>query len=157
MPETFRCSACHLALPAEAFTWSTARRQDMCRTCRRSYNRRYAVLNADRRREYYRQRRALRRDKGRALVAAAKASGCVDCGEADATVLDFDHVREPKRANVADLVAFGSPPSTVAKEIAKCEVVCANCHAIRTGERKPNYRTRQGIDSSPTAGPYPSG
>lgn len=61
--------------------------------------------------------------------------GCTDCGyDADPIALDFDHVDE-KRFSVAD----NGKRVSVARlldELSRCEVVCANCHRIRTRERR---------------------
>ena len=65
------------------------------------------------------------------VVATLRHSGCVDCGEADPVVLDFDHVGE-KRGSVPRLAQFGHSLATLEAEIAKCEVRCGNCHRIRT-------------------------
>lgn len=75
----------------------------------------------------------------RAIVDAAKAGGCVDCGHVDTDhpeVFDFDHIGDDKSANVGRFVTKGSVDDLLA-EIAKCEVVCANCHRIRTRTRVP--------------------
>lgn len=61
--------------------------------------------------------------------------------------MQFDHVRGQKKTNVAMMVKTGRPISTIAAEIAKCEVVCANCHAIRTFERN-QYAEPAGYDES---------
>jgi hypothetical protein len=60
---------------------------------------------------------------------------CIDCGEADARVLEFDHVRGKKDQNVAEMVRGGTAWQRIASEIAKCEVRCANCHRRRTVEQ----------------------
>lgn len=58
---------------------------------------------------------------------------CVDCGEADPIVLDFDHRdRKTKRMGVADMVAQCMSIATIMSEIAKCDVRCANCHRRKT-------------------------
>lgn len=63
--------------------------------------------------------------------------GCTDCGWAEhPRGLDWDHVRGVKTAQVADLVAFSPSWPRVLEEIAKCQCVCANCHRIRTAERR---------------------
>jgi hypothetical protein len=54
----------------------------------------------------------------------------VDCGEDDIVVLQFDHQGD-KTANVARLMTMASI-TAIAAEIAKCQVVCANCHTRRT-------------------------
>ncbi|MFD0397752.1 hypothetical protein ACFVHI_06680 [Kitasatospora sp. NPDC127121] len=65
------------------------------------------------------------------------ARGCADCGWSEwARGLDWDHVRGAKSANVSQLIADRKPWSEIAVEIAKCEVVCANCHRIRTAIRR---------------------
>lgn len=61
---------------------------------------------------------------------------CVDCGiNYPYYVMDFDHVRGVKHANVMELVSTLSKKK-IDEEIAKCEIVCSNCHRIRTHMRK---------------------
>jgi hypothetical protein len=58
---------------------------------------------------------------------------CVDCGERDPVVLDFDHVRGVKKAGVCFLANIGTASlETLRAEIEKCEVRCANCHRRKT-------------------------
>jgi hypothetical protein len=57
-----------------------------------------------------------------------------DCGEGDPVVLDFDHVRGEKLFSVSKGLTDRSFDTLVA-EMAKCEVVCANCHRRRTARR----------------------
>lgn len=63
---------------------------------------------------------------------------CVDCAETNLVVLDFDHLRD-KRWNVTYMVSAGFPWSTIALEIAKCQVLCANCHRIKTARERGFY------------------
>lgn len=58
---------------------------------------------------------------------------CVDCGESDIIVLDFDHIRD-KVGNISDLVRNGNK-EILLREIEKCEIRCANCHRRKTAER----------------------
>ena len=51
--------------------------------------------------------------------------------------MDFDHVRGKKHANVMELIPSLSKKK-IDEEIAKCEIVCSNCHRIRTHMRKIN-------------------
>lgn len=58
--------------------------------------------------------------------------GCVDCGyNKHPSALDFDHVEGVKDLNVC----FSKSITQAKREIEKCEVVCANCHRIRTYNR----------------------
>lgn len=63
--------------------------------------------------------------------------GCADCGirSDHPEIYDFDHLPgTEKKANIATLVTRG-PWDALLAEIAKCEVVCANCHRIRSKGR----------------------
>lgn len=61
---------------------------------------------------------------------------CMDCKEHfPYYVMDFDHVRGHKHANVMELIPTLSKKK-IDEEIAKCEIVCSNCHRIRTHMRK---------------------
>ena len=61
---------------------------------------------------------------------------CIDCGiNYPYYVMDFDHVRGVKQANVMELVSTLSKKK-IDEEIAKCEIVCSNCHRIRTHIRR---------------------
>ena len=67
---------------------------------------------------------------------------CVDCGiNYPYYVMDFDHVRGVKHANVMELVSTLSK-KRIDQEIAKCEIVCSNCHRIRTHMRKMAKRNK---------------
>ena len=67
-------------------------------------------------------------------VREAKNKPCTDCGHSfPYYVMDFDHIRE-KSFTIARSVGSAGMPKTLA-EIAKCEVICANCHRIRTHGR----------------------
>jgi hypothetical protein len=60
---------------------------------------------------------------------------CVDCGEGDICVLDFDHEDPTQKVEeVSRLAGFGIAWERVEAEIAKCSVRCANCHRRRTAE-----------------------
>jgi len=68
---------------------------------------------------------------------------CIDCGESDPIVLTFDHVRGEKRDNVSEMIGCGLGLETIKAEIEKCDVVCYNCHAIRTHERQESNRWKR--------------
>ncbi len=71
----------------------------------------------------------------RDLVRAAKERPCVDCGNRfPYYVMDFDHVDGAKVMIVSKLANMGGTERLL-KEIAKCEVVCANCHRVRSWNR----------------------
>ena len=65
---------------------------------------------------------------------------CVDCGEDDWVVLEFDHVRGKKKKAVTLIASSSYSLDTLKKEIAKCEVRCCNCHRRRTLTNIGSYR-----------------
>jgi hypothetical protein len=65
---------------------------------------------------------------------------CVDCGEKDIVVLQFDHVRGKRKNDVTGMSTLSL--KNILLEIAKCEVVCANCHTRRTAKRANTIRWR---------------
>jgi hypothetical protein len=68
------------------------------------------------------------------LAEIKESSGCKDCGESNPIVLDFDHLKD-KKYNISRMIHDGFSWKAIKKEIEKCEVVCANCHRIRTHNR----------------------
>ena len=95
----------------------------------------------DKEKQYARQK--LHRDKNAEnLWALLTISSCKDCKTYDPRVLEFDHLKD-KSFNVSRAVS-GSTRSweTILAEIKKCDIVCANCHRIRTQERG-NYKRNQ--------------
>ena len=74
----------------------------------------------------------------RYLLEYFKSNPCVDCGEADPLVLEFDHLKD-KRFDIG----AGLPDRNWEKlleEMEKCDVVCANCHRRRTARRLGSVR-----------------
>lgn len=134
------CGACMQSKPTSEFNRRTASwdgLDSICRDCNRAKARAYYARNRE---AHIRrivagkhERRARALDLvGRHLITHP----CVDCGETDIRVLDFDH-REgsDKGAEVMRLAQGGHGRARVAAEIAKCDVRCRNCHAIVTYER----------------------
>lgn len=80
-----------------------------------------------------RETRAVRVNRNRQLVwTYLLQHPCVDCGEADPIVLEFDHVRDVKSAEISKMVKDGLGWNRISQEILKCDVRCANCHRRRT-------------------------
>lgn len=65
------------------------------------------------------------------ILEYLKTHPCVDCGETDIIVLQFDHIRGEKRFQISSAV-YTKKWHLIEDEIKKCEVRCANCHKRRT-------------------------
>jgi hypothetical protein len=73
--------------------------------------------------------------KAREKINELKAHPCVDCGfQFPPVAMDFDHVRGTKTASIGRMASFTW--SRVVAEVAKCDLVCACCHRIRTRTRR---------------------
>lgn len=68
------------------------------------------------------------------VIEYLKSHPCVDCGITDIRVLQFDHKELVGHDGKRVSSHYGSMKKLIA-EIDKCEVRCANCHMIRTGEQ----------------------
>ena len=84
------------------------------------------------------QKRERLRERTELLLAYFEANPCRDCGETDPVVLEFDHLRD-KLFNIGGRLAYYKWES-ILEEIAKCDVVCANCHRRRTAWRQGSIR-----------------
>jgi hypothetical protein len=138
------CRACGQEKPEDQFNWkyeSKGVRCATCRDCMQAYIRDHYRRNVD----YYVKK--ARRNNKRYHKAAQKrlheylsTHPCVDCGESDPIVLEFDHVDQgTKRAEVSRMVSSILSWDTITKEVAKCEVRCANCHRRRTAKQRGYY------------------
>ena len=89
------------------------------------------------------EKNAQKAKRNRALVELAKAGGCVDCGLDEPDILEFDHVPErgEKLRDIGPMVASGAGVAVLLAELAKCDVVCPNCHRRRTNVRRQFGRT----------------
>ena len=67
------------------------------------------------------------------LFTYLKQNPCVDCGESDIIVLEFDHKDGvDKKFNIGDAARKSTSLKAVVSEVAKCDVRCANCHRRKT-------------------------
>lgn len=63
-------------------------------------------------------------------------TACADCGHNyPYFVMDFDHLESSKKTNIISFLASTGRIGALKKELEKCEVVCANCHRLRTHNR----------------------
>jgi hypothetical protein len=137
-----RCNRCGDLKPVAEFAWkqkSRGQRLKHCRACQARYHRKHYEQHRD---QYI--ARAARRTQGlvaeraRYLIKLFRERPCVDCGESDPLVLEFDHVAD-KNFSIARGLRSRSWEA-VLKEMAKCDVVCANCHRRRTALRAGSVR-----------------
>lgn len=138
------CNGCHQDRDIEDFNFkdrTKGTRQALCRFCIAEYGRKHYKNNKqvyiDKAKNRNKRISEANRTK---LFAYLSEHPCVDCGETDVYVLEFDHVRGKKSNDIAKMVMDGYSWSTIEAEIAKCEVRCANCHRIKESEKGSSWR-----------------
>lgn len=90
----------------------------------------------------------VKQEKRAWLINYLEERPCVDCGESDPVVLEFDHVRGEKKANVSGLMGRRGSLIRLQEEVAKCEVRCANCHRRVTARRGGWYTGWSEVEQS---------
>lgn len=135
-----KCTECLLLKPEENFAWRSktkGTRHKKCKACQKSYFSQHYQNN----KEYYKSKvdsnRFSLKERNREFIREyLKNNPCIDCGNSDVRVLQFDHKElknaDPNRKRFSEIMT--SRPKII-EEIAKCDVRCANCHMIRTAEQ----------------------
>jgi hypothetical protein len=130
------CPDCQQQLDVKHFGSNKARPdglQSHCRACKKTSQAAWYLKNKERHVKNVRLRnRRVREEVFKAIFDYLCQHPCIDCGEADPLVLEFDHVIGKKSFSIGDYAKKGYSISKVLKEIAKCEVRCANCHRRKT-------------------------
>lgn len=129
-----RCTKCGLWKAPDEFPNSRTRQFSYCRECRRAYDRRYYHERGKAARSIRKRARA---KEARAWMNALKEGvPCCDCGRLfPVWVMHWDHLPGYEKLGcISEMVGNRSRNITIA-ELNKCELVCANCHVLRTTRR----------------------
>jgi hypothetical protein len=136
------CPRCAKSLPESDFGVRTnGKPQHWCRACHCQYQREYY----EKHKAYYLQLQNERVKRNRRAIREAKRVPCADCRRRyPSYVMDFDHrPGETKCFNLS--IAAGQTRLSWEKmvaEMAKCDVVCANCHRKRTHRRRKEAKAK---------------
>jgi hypothetical protein len=136
-----KCLTCNKTKPISEFSIHSIRSTSEvkfhahCRSCTRTKSRKYYAEHPEQQKRVKTSRNEQREARRQFIWSYLSQNPCVDCGEADIRVLDFDHIRGVKRFNVSGQGrAFGM--KALQEEIDKCVVRCANCHRKKTAEEE---------------------
>lgn len=102
--------------------------QSYCKLCRNNAAKKWRLKNPDHNKDY---RNTKRLEFTIKIIDYLEEHPCVDCGESDILVLDFDHIKD-KKNEVSRLAMGRCSWKNIMEEINKCEVRCANCHRRKT-------------------------
>lgn len=102
--------------------------QPFCRSCGNEYTKR----DYHKHKEAYAARKRKQVAENKTLIRELKSIPCTDCGISyPYYVMDFDHLRD-KECNLSSQRILSWSKKRILEEVAKCEIVCANCHRERT-------------------------
>lgn len=137
-----RCGRCRQTKELDAFAWrrqAKGQRDNYCRPCRADYKQEHYTENRQRYVDNAKKRKdVVIRERLAYLREFFSTHPCLDCGETDWVVLEFDHLSD-KLFAISREVRDRNWES-VLREMAKCDVVCANCHRRRTARRGGHLR-----------------
>lgn len=116
----------------------TGKPASYCKDCQNEYTRAHYKANKEARISHSAKTTADHRAAVRDYLNELKDVPCADCGNRFiAPVMEFDHVRGEKMFQISKAGRYGW--DKIKEEISKCDIVCANCHRIRTVLRNPEY------------------
>lgn len=132
------CGRCKQSLPLEAFNKNAKYEDGLhrdCRECKKVYQHEWYLAHRVEQLDRVRKRNQEHRKDVREWLDSLKNQPCTDCGQTyPAYVMDYDHL--PGTCKVKHVSAMGgSTKEQILEEVAKCELVCSNCHRIRTHAR----------------------
>lgn len=107
--------------------------QNICRECNSSNGKKHYKENAVKVKKRVRARNLKIISLAHEMVLSYLKKGCIDCGERDIVVLDFDHMHDKTYA-ISHMVRSAFSLESLELEISKCEVRCANCHRRKTAK-----------------------
>jgi len=128
-----KCSRCELELPLTEYTRNSSRKDGLnsaCKRCHKVYRDNHYAKNKG----YYIAKAKRFDRKVKEEIRRRKEKPCADCGKQyPYYVMQFDHLAE-KSFEIS--LGFKYGKEKLEAELAKCDVVCANCHAERTHQRQ---------------------
>lgn len=131
-----RCPKCFQYKKPELFNWKdkkNGKRHIVCSACHVIYRKIHYIRNRKKYIQKAKRWNTAQKEKIKGLLFKYLSEHpCVDCGEKDIAVLDFDH-RSEKSKEVSRMLKDSNSLELIQREIAKCEVRCANCHRRKTG------------------------
>lgn len=130
-----RCNVCHLMLPRSEFNRTASNKDGLDRRCRSCAAAWYQANKEVHKKNVRRRNDRVRAEHNGRLADYLRDHPCVDCGETDLRVLEFDHDDPAEKfGEVTRMISNSLPWRRIEAEIAKCTVRCANCHRRRTVE-----------------------
>lgn len=139
------CGTCKLIKNKDEFNKNSSNKDGLntiCRKCSNNRSKKYYSENPDYHRKNVKKRnKKIHFNIRKKIFEYLKDHPCIDCGETNVIVLEFDH-RDgvEKNFNISMAPNRGYGWEKIKNEIDKCDVRCANCHRIRTAKQFNWYK-----------------
>lgn len=114
--------------------------QNVCRTCNSKHNKKHYEKNKEKIKQRTRDRVKRIKPLAQQIILQCLKTGCIDCGEKDIVVLEFDHQGD-KKYEIARMIHEAYSLDKLEEEINKCEIRCANCHRRKTAKDQGWWKT----------------
>ena len=149
------CSKCKTEKDIKNFKRRSGNRShnyvSWCVECKQSYDRikiNEKLKDKDFANAHYAKRRLDQRLRKAFVENYLGANPCIKCGENDIEILDFDHRdRSEKEYSIAKMYSSIKSEKAIMAEIAKCDVLCGNCHRHKTMHENHSWRVVYCVDS----------
>jgi len=138
------CTKCKEKKEVELFPTANGRKDGLASWCKLCYANAAAEKYKNHAAERERKQRNFARTKEanrQKLWSYLQEHPCIDCGNFDPRVLEFDHRDDVSKTREVSIMTSWSWAS-IMEEIAKCDVRCANCHRIRTQVQFGQWRSK---------------
>ena len=140
------CTKCNRLLDETEFNWKIKdiKRSFHCKECSREYVRNHYKNNL----QYYLDKTRKRNKRIMVLCheyinSYLSSHKCIDCGENDVLVLEFDHrIRSEKSFDISRMNRQGYSLERLVEEISKCDIRCANCHRRKTAKESGSWKLK---------------
>lgn len=150
MAETQVCIKCNTKKPVDEFNWRSKKhgvRHYTCKACHSAYRRQHYLDNIEmykaKARHWNEENQAgVRMRMRRYVLEYLLEHPCVDCGEKNPIVLEFDHIKGQKLSTISELKGSITRIERLKSEMDKCVVRCANCHRRKTATERGWYRAK---------------
>lgn len=139
-----KCLRCGKTKQSTEFNWKIkgVRVASYCKECSRRYirdhytkNRKYYLLKARKR------NLRLKKDAIKYIGSFLLSHPCIDCGEDDILVLEFDHRdKKVKVGDISSIIRNSGSLEKLIEEISKCDIRCANCHRRKTARENASWK-----------------
>lgn len=119
------CTSCKTPKPLTEFAKKLKSYNSQCKTCKNNYTRSHYKEN----KLYYDNKKQNRESELKEFIRSLKLK-CKNCPETHPACLHFHHLDPSvKEINMSSAAKSGWSRERILKEVSKCDILCANCHA----------------------------